>query len=232
MTHGPPATRLLLAEPVRALGTLAKLARRWPELQAAPRGDGRPLLLLPGLFNGDGAMFVMRRYLSALGYRAVGWELGRNFGPRAIGPQGERLLARVETVAREAGAPVTLIGVSLGGIMARIAAHRQPGLVREVVTVSAPFAGSPTATNVWRVYQWLSGERIDDPVVAALLAEAAAPLPVPASAIWSRSDGLVNGRACHTPNCRAIEVESGHLWVQMHPQVLRAIAEVLGGAPG
>ena len=82
------------------------------------------MLLLPGLFNSDRSNFVMRGFLRRLGYRAYGWELGRNFGARAIGRDGERLIARIEAIHAETGEKVTLIGVSLGGIMARIAAHR------------------------------------------------------------------------------------------------------------
>lgn len=226
----PPASALL-AEWPRAALSLGSLPFAWKELLAQPRGDGRPVMTLPGLVNSDLSNIVMRRYLDALGYRAYPWALGRNFGARAIGAEGERLFERIAEVHAETGETVTLVGVSLGGIMARIAAHRHPELVREVITVSSPFAGLPTATNVWRVFELVSGQRADDPAVHAMLEEAATPLPVPATAIWSASDGLVNGAVCHEPDCetaRSIEVDSSHLWVQMKPQVLRAIAQTLG----
>ena len=190
-------------------------------------------MLLPGLVNSDRSMAPMRRYLNRLGYRAVGWGLGRNFGARAIGgAEGDRLIAQVAKLHDETGETVTLVGVSLGGVMARFAAQRWTGLVREVITVSAPFAGSPKATNLWRTYQWLTGERIDSPEAEALLAECAAPLPVKATAIWSRSDGFVNGMICHDPDdatCRCIHIDSSHMGVQVKPEVMRAIAGVLGG---
>lgn len=226
----PPASALL-AEWPRAALSLGSLPFAWKELLAEPRGDGRPVMTLPGLVNSDLSNIVMRRYLDALGYRAYPWALGRNFGARAIGAEGERLIARIAQIHDETGEKVTLVGVSLGGIMARIAAHRRPELVREVITVSSPFAGLPTATNVWRVFELVSGQRADDPAVRAMLDEAATPLPVPATAIWSASDGLVNGTICHEPDCetaRSIEVDSSHLWVQMKPDVLRAIAQTLG----
>src|SRR3546814_10802421 len=135
--------------------------------------------------------------LSALGYRAFGWGLGHNFSLRTIGADGEKLGGRIAAIAEETGEPVTLIGVSLGGIMARFAAQRWPDQVREVITVASPFAGNPRATNLWLTYEWLTGERVDSPRPQALLAEADAPLPVPATAIWSRRDGLVNGMICH-----------------------------------
>jgi triacylglycerol lipase len=225
----PPPRAALLAEWPRAAWTLARFAAAAPRLRAAPRGDGRPVMVLPGLVNTDRSNFALRQFLARLGYRTVGWQLGRNLGARAVGADAERLIDRVAALHRETGEKVTLIGVSLGGIMARLVAQRRPDLVREVITVSSPYAGPATSTNVWRAFEWFTGERIADAGVQARAAEAAAPLPVPATAIWSRSDGLVNGLICHAPGARAIEVRSSHLLVQMQPDVLLAIAEVLAG---
>lgn len=224
----PPSKALWAAELPRAVWGAASLLGARALLADAARGDGRPVLLLPGLFNGDRSNIVLRRYLCSLGYRARGWGLGRNFGTRAVGAEGERLIARIAALHAETGERVTLVGVSLGGIMARIAAHRAPEHVRAVVTISAPFAGPATATNVWRAFELLSGERVRDPRVLAQAAEAARPLPVPATAIWSRSDGLVAGEICHDAHGDSIEVRSSHLFVQLRPQVLRAVADVLG----
>lgn len=185
-------------------------------------------MLLPGLFNGDRSNFVLRRFLNGLGYQAHGWGLGRNFGARTVGAEGERIVAAVEALAETAG-PVTLIGVSLGGIVARLVAHQRPDLVRQVVTVSSPFAGSGKATNVWRAFEWITGERLDDPAVQARSALIARPLPVPSAAIWSRSDGLVAGTICRDEGGEAIEVRSSHLGVQVKPEVLLAVARVLAG---
>lgn len=224
----PPSTALRLAEYPRALWTAAEWLRARPLLDAAPRGTG-PVLVLPGLFNPDFATGIMRRYLRRLGYDARGWGLGRNLGLRSIGEDGALLLARIEALAAEAGQPVALVGISLGGIMARFVAHRRPDLVARVVTVSAPFAGSVKATNIWRTFEWVTGEKVDSPAVEALLAECRAPLPVPTTAIWSPTDGLVNGRLCRDDAGRAVEVRSGHLWVQLKPRVLRAVADALAG---
>ncbi|MBB4837399.1 pimeloyl-ACP methyl ester carboxylesterase [Sphingomonas kyeonggiensis] len=229
-TAADPPPRLTLAiEPARAALNIAELVGF--RLAGLPRGDGRPVLVSPGLCNTDRSNFVLRAMLRRLGYRPYPWKLGRNFGVRTVGPECERLIARVEEIQRETGQKVTLVGVSLGGVMSRIVAHRHPELVRAVLTISSPFAGLPSATNVWRPFQLFTGEKITDPVVVGRLQEAARPLPMPSAAIWSRSDGFVNGLICREGEgaaCRAIEVRSSHLFVQMKPKVLRAVAETLG----
>ena len=244
-----PSKLLWAAELPRAAWIVASWLQHRRSLAAAPVGDGRPVMLLPGLLNSDRSNFVLRRFLRRLGYDAHGWGLGRNFGARTVGAGAERLITRVEALAAASGA-VTLIGISLGGIIARLVAHRRPDLIREVITISAPFAGPPKATNVWRAFEKATGERIDDPAVVARSAAIALavagpgpaggagwaasglPLPVPATAIWSRSDGLVAGTICRDSNGRAIEVRSSHLGVQVRPDVLLVVARILAGKDG
>jgi triacylglycerol lipase len=227
---GAPSKLLWAAELPRAAKTVASLALAGPSLVDVPRGTGLPVMLLPGMFNGDRSNAALRRWLGAIGHDARGWGLGRNLGARAIGEDGARILETIETVRRETGKPVALVGVSLGGIIARLAAHRMPHAVRGVITVASPYAGDPRATNVWRAFEWLTGERVDSAAVRARTAEIRLPLPVPAVAIWSRNDGLVNGAICHQPGeagCRNIEIAGSHMGVQWRPAVWRAIAEEL-----
>jgi triacylglycerol lipase len=221
------ARRLMLSEVPRGLMGLGRLTVARSALMDVPRGDGGPVMLLPGLFNGDRSNVVLRRYLRAIGYRADGWGMGRNLGERSVGADGARLLAAIERMAARTGQPVALVGISLGGVMARIAARRMPELVRSIVTVSAPFAEPLDGMPMWPVYRHVLGIDANDQTVVSLLEEAAAPSPVPATAIWSAHDGLVGGAICHDDQCRAIEVRSSHLWVQFNPDVLRAVAIAL-----
>ncbi|HET9511314.1 MAG TPA: alpha/beta fold hydrolase [Sphingomonas sp.] len=227
----PPPLGLTIREWPRAAVTVARLALRWRGLEADQPGDGRPVMLLPGLFNSDRSNAVLRTFLQRVGYDAQGWGLGRNLGTRTIGAEAERLIARIEALAERTGQTVTLVGVSLGGIMARLVAHRRPDLVRAIVTISSPYAAHPHATRVWRAFELFTGERVDDPHVTALAAEIIRPLPVPATAIWSASDGLVAGAACRGGDCADVEVRSGHLGVQLQPEVLVAVARILAGEP-
>jgi hypothetical protein len=101
-----------------------------------------------------------------------------------------------------------------------------------VITIASPYAGDPRATNVWRFYEMLSRERVSDEEARSRLTELAQPLSMPATAIWSRNDGLVNGFACHAPlepGLRIIEISGSHMGVQLRPRVMRAVADVLGG---
>ena len=105
MTLSPPSKAQWAAELPRMLGTIASIPKAWPQLMKAPPGDGRPIMLLPGLVNSDRSNIVMKRYLTALGYRVEGWKLGRNTGARAIGGEGEKLLARLRAYHDDAGEP-------------------------------------------------------------------------------------------------------------------------------
>jgi pimeloyl-ACP methyl ester carboxylesterase len=229
----PPSKLLWAAELPRAAWTVARYGMLRARADDAPRGDGRPVMVLPGLFNSDRSNFALRQYLQSLGYAVQGWELGRNFGTRTVGDEGDRLFARIDQMHAEHDAPLTLIGVSLGGMLARFAAQRMPDKVREVITVSSPFAGDPRSTNVWRAYEWLTGEKVTSDSIRERSAEIAAPLPVASTAIWSATDGLVNGLICYAADdarCRNIEVRSSHMGVQLNPDVLRIVAEVLANS--
>ena len=227
--HKAPSKWLMAAELPRALYGAAELVAKRRQLRDVPRGDGRPVIILPGLVNPDWANIVLRRYLRRLGYDARGWGLGPNLGARSIGANGERLDRLIAEVHAQTGQKVTLVGISLGGLMARLMAHRWPDSVREIITISSPFAGDAKATNVWRVFEWATGEKVDAEAVRANAEIVARPPPVPTTAIWSASDGLVNGGICRDGECRSIEVRSGHVWVQMRAAVLLAVAQALGG---
>lgn len=226
----PPSKLMLAAELPRALWTIAQAASQQSRLRDAPRGDGRPIMILPGVAMGDASVTALARYLRRLGYAAETWQLGLNRGTRTVGLDADRLIARITAMAEHHGAQVTLIGISLGGIIARLVAHRAPTLVREVITVCSPYAADARATNAWRTYQLLSGESIDSPDVAARLEELRRPLPVPAAAIWTRRDGMVNAAACRSldePGLRIFEIGGGHLLSHLRPELWQLLATIL-----
>ena len=226
-----PPSRLLFALELRALPELGGFVASLPLLTAlAPRGDGHPVLVLPGLIASDMSTALLRRYLKSRGYDAHGWGLGRNLGPRAGIEQGMvELLRRLHD---DSGRKVSLVGWSLGGVYARLLATQYPELVRSVITLGSPFTGSPRATNAWRVYEGVSGERADDHQRWQYVRPKP---PVPTTSIYSRTDGVVAWRCsleAEGPQAENIEVIASHIGLGGHPAVLYAVADRLAQAEG
>ena len=102
------------------------------------------------------------------------------------------MLERLEQCIDRIGVkqPVLVVGWSLGGLYARELARHCPGKVRAVVTLGSPFSGDLHQNNVWRLYEWIAGHRVEETPVERILAKP----PVPSLAIWSRKDGIVAPR--------------------------------------
>jgi pimeloyl-ACP methyl ester carboxylesterase len=202
----------------------------WPFLMAAPAGDGHAVMVFPGLGAPDFTTLPLRRYLRIKGYDARGWDLGFNFGPR----EGilEQSMEMLRTLRRESGRRVSLLGWSLGGIYAREIAKLHADDVRCVITLGAPFAGHPKATNAWRLYQLASGSKIDDP---ELLARVRVAPPVPTTSIFSRSDGVVAWQCSfqkESARAENIEVVASHVGMGVNPAALFAVADRLAQPEG
>lgn len=227
---GPPSTLLLMLE-ARALSELGAYCVARPLLRSAPRGDGHPVLVLPGFLASDFSTTPLRSFLASRGYAAEGWKLGRNLGASGL---EDRLLERVSALRRHHGRKVSLVGWSLGGIFAREVARLAPDDVRAVITLGSPFNRDPRANHSWRLFEYLSGRTIDriDPKIMAGMRE---PPPVPATAIYSRSDGIVAWQCCvekEGPRSESIEVEGSHLGLGHNPLVLHAVADRLAQPEG
>ena len=137
-TIGPPPLALFAREQGRAVLELAGLGRgRRGLLRSAPRGDGHPVLVFPGLLAVDVTTLPLRRLLRDLSYDARGWNLGINLGPSA--ELREKLDARLIHLFERHGRRVSLLGWSLGGLYARELARAHPDRVRLVITLATPF---------------------------------------------------------------------------------------------
>jgi hypothetical protein len=218
----PPSPALLALEG-RAWLEFAALLPALPFLTRAPRGDGHPVLVLPGWLASDVSTRALRWFLRNRGYHAHGWRLGRNMGPTpdTVAGLGKRFLALRERHGRK----LTLIGWSLGGIYARELSRHFPSEVRQVITLASPFR-DVSATSVSRLLRRGPGEH-RPPLAAAL--------PVPTTAIYSRTDGIVAWRSCLAedgPRSESIEVVSSHCGMGHHPGVLLVIADRLSQGEG
>ena len=158
-TLAPPSRTLMFLEG-RALHEFGAFLGALPLLSLAPRGDGHPVLVLPGLVASDTSTRPLRSFLRGKGYAVSGWRQGRNFGLREGVQHG--MVDLVHELNDKHGRKVSLVGWSLGGLYARQLAKMMPDRVRSVITLGSPFAAGPKATNAWRVYEMASGRRADE----------------------------------------------------------------------
>jgi pimeloyl-ACP methyl ester carboxylesterase len=227
----PPAAVLAVAELPRALIELLTLLPAHLMLRFAPRGDGHPVMTLPGFRANDSSMNILRRYLRHWGYEPHPWGLGTNLGVGfERGHYERRFLQRLEQVVKEAGQPVSLVGWSQGGVIARQAAKQRPKLVRQVLSLGSPIADSPEATTIWRIFERTSEQEIT-PELMATLREVASPVPgVRCTCIFSRTDGIVSPRIAQdrvSPLAENIAVFASHFGMAVNPLVLYVISDRL-----
>src|ERR1700736_2521643 len=227
----PPGLGLLLAE-ARGIFEFNSSLLLSPLLLRAPKGDGHPVLTLPGFLASDLSMAPMRRYLKELGYDAYAWNMGRNIG--GISRMRAALRDRLGEIHGSTGRKVSIVGWSLGGVYARDLALQAPDMVRYVVTLGSPFANDVRATNATRLYEALSGETVgDNPEFTRAIA---GDLPVPATSIYSRADGVVNWHTCLLrPSDTAENIEvylASHVGLGVNPAALWAVADRLAQAEG
>jgi pimeloyl-ACP methyl ester carboxylesterase len=183
-------------------------------------GDRRPILVLPGFMASDRTTARLRHSLNAAGFDPHGWNLGRNKGITA--GLFERIDVRID--ALELDAKITLVGWSLGGLIAREYAKHAPHRIAKVITLGSPFSGDLRANNAWRVYELIAGHKIDNPPIQTNLAEKP---PVPTCAFWSARDGVVaatSARGQPGETDSTIELNCTHMAFVANPDSIRQIA--------
>jgi len=227
----PPGLFLMLAE-ARSLFEFNASLLLSPLLMRAPKGDGHPVLALPGFLASDLSMAPMRRYLKQLGYDTYAWKMGRNLGGIASRRNAlKNLLTEIHTTTAR---KVSIVGWSLGGIYARDLALQSPDMVRSVITLGSPFANDVRATNATRLYEALSGETVEHN--SELTQAIAGDLPVPVTSIYSRTDGIVNWRtSLLRPSDTAENIEvhlASHIGLGVNAAALWAVADRLAQAEG
>jgi triacylglycerol lipase len=209
----------------------------WRGEGVAP-GESMPVLLIPGFLAGDGSLGTMTRWLRANGYRTrrAGMRANVDCSTEAC----ERLEARLEAFAQEAGQRVAIVGQSRGGTFARALAVRRPDLVAGIVTLGAPtvsqldihpvvlahvaIVGALGSGRVPGMFRWscLRGACCEQ-----FRRELHAPVEVPYVALYSRTDGIVNWRSCLDPEAELVEVNATHIGMGLNLEAYSWIAGAL-----
>ena len=200
--------------------------------RARDLGRGRPVLVLPGFAASDRATGRLRAHLDQRGWTTYAWLVGPNLGLTDEVLHG--VLARFDEVYaasdEQSRPPVDVVGWSFGGLLARWVAHERPTQVRSVVTLGSPWRAEGERTRTTPLFErarrthGLSGR------AEMVVDQLRSPLPVPTTAIWSKTDGIVGWRGCvvdETENDRNVSVLSSHLGMASNPFALAALVQAL-----
>lgn len=168
--------------------------------------SGPPALVIPGWAASDRTTLALRQALAHAGWRVHGWDMGWNWGARA--DTIDRLGTWLEEIGN--GQKVLVVGWSLGGVYGRELARAVPDKVLALATLGSPFSGDPHQNNVWRLYEWIAGHKVDEPPIRRIEDKP----PVPHLALWSRRDGIVAPRAARGldhERDKAVELDCTHM---------------------
>ena len=187
-----PRVLLSLLE-VRAPLEFAVLIATLPTLARAPKGDGHPVLLLPGFAAGDATLEPLRLYLKSRRYDVETWGLGKNVGFNRR--YAKVIEQKVRYVHHSSGRKVSLLGWSLGGVFAFYAAHAAPECVRTAISLGSPLRldpDHPPPPSVLAMYRALENPKGTLAHQARSRSRAMrTPPPVPSTCIYSNTDGIV-----------------------------------------
>jgi len=202
-------------------------------MRCFPKGDGHPVILLPGFMASDASMTPLRGVLNQLGHDARPWKLGRH--TEFSKTKASILIERIERIYTETGRKVSLVGWSMGGIVAREIAKQIPDHIRNIVTLGSPIAADLDFTIAKRFYEMMNGSTEQEHELLNNLKFAP---PVPTTSIYSRSDGIVSWggvlQADHkeTPQTENIKVNCSHLGMAVNPLAAFVITERLAQKEG
>jgi pimeloyl-ACP methyl ester carboxylesterase len=204
------------------------------------RGDGRPVILLPGFMAGDQTLAVLAGWLWRLGYRPYTACFISNVDC------SDRAVRKVERRVRELhdrhGRRVAVVGHSRGGHFARALGARAPELVSHAISMGADLQGlfgisTPTEYAVAgaRRLAHVRGHAGSELCFTrgcdcAFMRDYSAEFPddrVRLTTIYSQGDGVVRWERCLVPYGECVEVSGSHTGLVFNRQSYRAIATAL-----
>lgn len=223
-----PTIFRLLSEPATALFELGTSYPYKRIYKHKKKGDGHPVMLLPGFLSSEKSTKPLKEHIENAGYQVFDWGLGRNFGQLQY---MEYLLEILDQIHIKTGKQVSLVGWSLGGVYARQLAKERPHQIRQVITLASPFAGLGEPNNISWIYALLNFGKSVKEVNQTLLENLPLPAPVPTTAIYSKLDGIVPWKFCmeqvEDKIHQNIEVRSSHIGMGVNFSVLNIIIDRL-----
>ncbi|WDA40086.1 esterase/lipase family protein [Erythrobacter sp. BLCC-B19] len=232
-----PPHRLWTLIEGRAMLELGLLYASRPLMASLPKGDGHAVMVLPGFMASNSSTVPMRNILKRLGYDAHGWDSGRNI--RVDNALIGRLEAQLTRLFETSGRTVSLVGWSLGGVLARELAKLHPEKVRLVISLGSPISDDRGHTSAARLFELLNGKE-PEPMKGGRFRGLDEAPPVPTTSIFTKTDGVVHWRGSvqHPDKAAAeqptenIQVHASHCGLGVNPSVMIAIADRLAQAEG
>lgn len=222
-------------------GAVDRACRRdVPAHAVTPVRSVEPVLLVPGFMAGDSSLLLLSRHLRRLGYRTYRSTMHANVG--CTQDASTALEQRVEGIAVRRNRKVTLVGHSLGGLLARGVASRRPDLVDGVVTMGSPLLAPGAVHRVLAldialvvalrrvgVASMMGRDCTSGDCARLSWEQSQEPLhpDVAFTSIFSRRDGVVDWRSCLAPGASTVEVTSSHLGMAVDPEVRDVVAATL-----
>ena len=210
-----------------------------------PRGDGAPVVVVPGFLGTDFYLTEFRAWLRRIGYKPQDSRIGLNADCPNLLIQN-RLKETIQQAYRSERRKVHVIGHSLGGVLARAVASQMPRMVASVVTLGAPFQGlkgHPSVMHVAGLVRDQILERHGDGVLPSCFTAACTcrfleslteklPKSMRQTAIYTKSDGIVDWQVCRTGDPAIdFEVAATHIGMVFNPIVYSIVANRLAGKP-
>jgi pimeloyl-ACP methyl ester carboxylesterase len=246
---GPTGLRAIARE-TSAMSEAARFVRRsaqtrWqrrstPYALRGPEHGLEPVVLVPGFMAGDGTLGLMSRYLRGLGYRTYRSTMHANVG--CTMDASEALERRIEAITTKRGRKVTIVGHSLGGLMARGLAAKRPDLVDAIVTLGSPIL-APGAAHPVLLFDLKVVTRLQRAGLGRMMGadctsgdcartsweQSQIPLAKGQAftSVFSRRDGIIDWRSCLDPQAKTVEVGTSHLGMAFDPVVLDVVAQTM-----
>jgi pimeloyl-ACP methyl ester carboxylesterase len=208
-----------------------------------PPGDGSAVVVIPGFLMTDLYLTEFRSWINRIGYKAYFSGIGLNAECPNLLIQ-YKLTQTIEQAYKETGRKIHLVGHSLGGVIARAAASQMPGRIASVISMGSPFRGVSLHHSVLRAAQLVRGqilERHGKGVLPACYTAGCTcnflesllvrlPKSVFQTAIYTKSDGIVDWHVCRTGNPDIdFEVSATHIGLAFNPIVFDVVAHRLAG---
>lgn len=197
----------------------------------ARKGEGEPVIVLPGFMADDMSTVVMRRFLNSIGYKAHGWGIGMNRGRMLdlLTP----LVAKIRALHEETSQKVRLIGWSRGGMLSREIARDFPDLIERVITIGSPVKGGIEVSSIGN---WVRRETGMTPAAMSeiLRQRQSVPINVPIKSIYSKLDGIVAWKACIddvNPDVEHFEIHGSHIGMGTNVEVFKLLPKLLRVPP-